>query len=67
MQLRKEGRRNEYERHKLQALNQRQKLVSFLCRIVFQRKESVNVKVWKNYKFIVGIIQTIIIWTILKY
>jgi hypothetical protein len=28
-QLRKEGRRNEYERHKLQALNQRQKLVSF--------------------------------------
>lgn len=27
-QLRKEGRRNEYERHKLQALNQRQKLVS---------------------------------------
>jgi hypothetical protein len=25
--LRKEGRRNEYERHKLQALNQRQKLV----------------------------------------
>jgi chromosome segregation ATPase len=67
LQLRKEGRRNEYERHKLQALNQRQKLVSFLCRIVFQRKESVNVKVWKNYKFIVGIIQTIIIWTILKY
>lgn len=27
LQLRKEGRRNEYERHKLQALNQRQKLV----------------------------------------
>ncbi|XP_009623113.1 kinesin-like protein KIN-4A isoform X3 [Nicotiana tomentosiformis] len=27
MQLRKEGRRNEYERHKLQALNQRQKMV----------------------------------------
>lgn len=27
-QLRKEGRRNEYERHKLQALNQRQKMVS---------------------------------------
>ncbi|KAL6966142.1 Kinesin-like protein KIN-4A, partial [Sarracenia purpurea var. burkii] len=27
MQLRKEGRKNEYERHKLQALNQRQKLV----------------------------------------
>lgn len=27
-QLKKEGRRNEYERHKLQALNQRQKLVS---------------------------------------
>ncbi|GKV04578.1 hypothetical protein SLEP1_g16725 [Rubroshorea leprosula] len=26
-QLRKEGRRNEYERHKLQALNQRQKMV----------------------------------------
>lgn len=29
MQLRKEGRRNEYERHKLQALNQRQKMVFF--------------------------------------
>ncbi|CAD5168566.1 unnamed protein product [Musa acuminata subsp. malaccensis] len=27
LQLKKEGRRNEYERHKLQALNQRQKLV----------------------------------------
>ncbi|KAL8464405.1 hypothetical protein ACS0TY_034074 [Phlomoides rotata] len=27
IQLRKEGRRNEYERHKLQALNQRQKMV----------------------------------------
>lgn len=27
LQLRKEGRRNEYERHKLQALNQRQKMV----------------------------------------
>ncbi|KMZ68995.1 Kinesin-like protein [Zostera marina] len=27
LQLRKEGRRNEYERHKLQALNQRQKLI----------------------------------------
>ena len=27
VQLRKEGRRNEYERHKLQALNQRQKMV----------------------------------------
>ncbi|TYI97338.1 hypothetical protein E1A91_D01G137100v1 [Gossypium mustelinum] len=27
LQLRKEGRRNEYKRHKLQALNQRQKLV----------------------------------------
>ncbi|KAJ6834158.1 kinesin-like protein KIN-4A [Iris pallida] len=27
LQLRKEGRRNEYERHKLQAMNQRQKLV----------------------------------------
>lgn len=27
LQLRKEGRRNEYERHKLQSLNQRQKLV----------------------------------------
>jgi hypothetical protein len=27
-QLRKEGRRNEYERHKLQAINQRQKMVS---------------------------------------
>ncbi|XVE87082.1 hypothetical protein DITRI_Ditri18aG0087800 [Diplodiscus trichospermus] len=27
LQLRKEGRRNEYERHKLEALNQRQKLV----------------------------------------
>jgi len=27
-QLKKEGRRNEYERHKLQALNQRQKLAS---------------------------------------
>lgn len=27
MQLKKEGRRNEYERHKLQALNQRQKMV----------------------------------------
>ncbi|KAH7671958.1 Plus-end-directed kinesin ATPase protein [Dioscorea alata] len=27
LQLRKEGRRNEFERHKLQALNQRQKLV----------------------------------------
>ncbi|XP_010523005.1 PREDICTED: kinesin-like protein KIN-4A isoform X2 [Tarenaya hassleriana] len=27
LQLRKEGRKNEYERHKLQALNQRQKLV----------------------------------------
>ncbi|KAL8545324.1 hypothetical protein ACS0TY_005486 [Phlomoides rotata] len=27
MQLRKEGRRNEYERHKLQALNQHQKMV----------------------------------------
>lgn len=27
MQLRKEGRRNEYEKHKLQALNQRQKMV----------------------------------------
>lgn len=26
-QLRKEGRRNEYERRKLQALNQRQKMV----------------------------------------
>ncbi|RWW24028.1 hypothetical protein GW17_00011704 [Ensete ventricosum] len=33
-QLKKEGRRNEYERHKLQALNQRQKLVL----IVLQRK-----------------------------
>lgn len=30
MQLKKEGRRNEYERHKLQALNQRQKMVSIL-------------------------------------
>jgi len=28
MQLKKEGRRNEFERHKLQALNQRQKMVS---------------------------------------
>ncbi|CAN0922410.1 Kinesin-like protein KIN-4A [Linum grandiflorum] len=27
LQLRKEGRRNEYERHKLQAINQRQKMV----------------------------------------
>ena len=27
-QLKKEGRRNEFERHKLQALNQRQKMVS---------------------------------------
>lgn len=27
LQLRKEGRRNEYERHKLQAMNQRQKMV----------------------------------------
>ncbi|KAL8103863.1 hypothetical protein AgCh_028162 [Apium graveolens] len=27
LQLKKEGRRNEYERHKLQALNQRQKMV----------------------------------------
>ena len=27
-QLRKEGRKSEYERHKLQALNQRQKMVS---------------------------------------
>ncbi|EPS58097.1 hypothetical protein M569_16719, partial [Genlisea aurea] len=27
LQLKKEGRRNEYERHKLQALNQRQKIV----------------------------------------
>lgn len=27
-QLKKEGRRNEYERHKLEALNQRQKMVS---------------------------------------
>lgn len=26
-QLRKEGRRNEYERHKLEALHQRQKMV----------------------------------------
>ncbi|XP_057976157.1 kinesin-like protein KIN-4A isoform X1 [Malania oleifera] len=30
LQLRKEGRRNEYERHKLQALNQRQKML-FAC------------------------------------
>lgn len=30
MQLKKEGRRNEYERHKLLALNQRQKMVSIL-------------------------------------
>lgn len=30
IQLRKEGRRNEYERHKLQALNQRQKMVRIL-------------------------------------
>jgi hypothetical protein len=29
-QLKKEGRRNEFERHKLQALNQRQKMVSIL-------------------------------------
>lgn len=29
-QLRKEGRRNEFERHKLQALNQRQKMVSIV-------------------------------------
>jgi len=28
IQLKKEGRRNEFERHKLQALNQRQKMVS---------------------------------------
>ncbi|MCH94524.1 chromosome-associated kinesin KIF4A related, partial [Trifolium medium] len=30
LQLKKEGRRNEFERHKLQALNQRQKMVSIL-------------------------------------
>lgn len=29
-QLRKEGRRNEYERRKLQALNQRQKMVEYV-------------------------------------
>ncbi|OEL32324.1 Kinesin-like protein KIN-4A [Dichanthelium oligosanthes] len=36
LQLRKEGRRNEYERHKLQALNQRQKLVSFSPKVMTQ-------------------------------
>lgn len=29
LQLKKEGRRNEYERQKLQALNQRQKMVIY--------------------------------------
>lgn len=37
-QLKKEGRRNEYERHKLQALNQRQKLVLIVNTIVSSRK-----------------------------
>ncbi|XLT05824.1 hypothetical protein HN51_044573 [Arachis hypogaea] len=31
LQLREEGRKNEFERHKLQALNQRQKLVCLKC------------------------------------
>lgn len=42
MQLRKEGRRNEYERHKLQALNQRQKMVRIsrfkdICVYIYDR------------------------------
>lgn len=32
-QLKKEGRRNEYERHKLEALNQRQKMVNWRYKI----------------------------------
>ncbi|XP_039023727.1 kinesin-like protein KIN-4A isoform X1 [Hibiscus syriacus] len=43
LQLRKEGRRNEYERHKLQALNQRQKLV-------LQRKTEEAAMVTKRLK-----------------
>lgn len=35
VQLRKEGRRNEYERHKLQALNQRQKMVSSILLVAY--------------------------------
>lgn len=34
-QLRKEGRRNEYERHKLQTLNQRQKMVRSSLLLVY--------------------------------
>ncbi|XP_043714272.1 kinesin-like protein KIN-4A isoform X2 [Telopea speciosissima] len=43
LQLRKEGRRNEYERHKLQALNQRQKMV-------LQRKTEEAAMVTKRLK-----------------
>ncbi|KAE8674765.1 Kinesin-like protein FRA1 [Hibiscus syriacus] len=43
LQVRKEGRRNEYERHKLQALNQRQKLV-------LQRKTEEAVMATKRLK-----------------
>jgi DNA repair exonuclease SbcCD ATPase subunit len=35
LQLKKEGRRNEYEMHKLLALNQRQKMVGFLSHLPF--------------------------------
>lgn len=38
MQLRKEGRRNEYERHKLQALNQRQKMVRIIPMRIYGSK-----------------------------
>ncbi|XWS29796.1 hypothetical protein CRYUN_Cryun24cG0061200 [Craigia yunnanensis] len=43
LQLRKEGRRNEYERHKLEALNQRQKMV-------LQRKTEEAVMATKRLK-----------------
>jgi hypothetical protein len=43
MQLRKEGRRNEYERHKLQALTQRQKLVSSSSKIALKELEYCNI------------------------
>jgi len=33
LQLKKEGRRNEYERHKLEALNQRQKMVKLYIQL----------------------------------
>ena len=53
-QLKKEGRRNEYEMHKLLALNQRQKMVSWCSNHVLYKSYSDAVYP-TSYMFIAGI------------